>query len=807
MDNSTKQYELLSNGDKLVAFLVKKESTSFLKVVQLFSGNVDEARNVVLLLETEKIISVSRHEIEKEISSIHITQNFHSFYNSKKGGFVSRFILSKVNEIINGDESKIKERIEELKTQFPDYTSLINKQSSIINLPDLDENRNLRKAREAIISKDVISQNDILQLVQESQLTPNDIIKIIENENRFVNLKTADDPLFQKKHIDIEKIYDKIDLLTGANIDRSNKSLNHISDLIEGLFRTKIDSDNLAFNINQILDDSIRDQRNLDDNEIKKIYRNTPLFYDDIISKDTIIDLENEDPNFTKSINNEDDDLKELRFKLKLNSYNILDRNLPACFNVDKTANVLAEHLKNLSQNESGQMVGVFGKWGRGKTYFVEKLCESFDINYHEEKGNDKFHFVKFQAWKYQETPASWAYLYETIANKYLGKNEFRKFFRRLCLNIEREKWGLLKDFILILLVWGLITLLFQIIQIKSTGILGDFITFFKVNWWQTITGGTVFTSLIKFYKKKGVDALALIKKYTKGVSFDKHLGIQAEIEKELAVLLEVWMPNPNQKRLLLFVDDIDRCSEDKIISLIDSLRVMLEHPKIIERVIVLVAVDEEKLKLAIRKKYDSLLMDSDKFVKENKLKIIEREYMDKLFVSGIKLHSIDDKSKLEFAKNLLLTDYRLNNKVEFTAFEALQKIPEITIKLAENELSKHDSVSSKKEETTSDQEMKTKESATAIINPVDLENDLEIWLNSIELSEEELTPRQIRILYYRYKLAKNLLAEYWGDTNSLTAEDLDTLLEKINVKTFNPEHQNNETDTLSQIAEMVVGY
>jgi hypothetical protein len=344
-------------------------------------------------------------------------------------------------------------------------------------------------------------------------------------------------------------------------------------------------------------------------------------------------------------------------------------------------------------------------------------------------------------------------------------------------------------------------------IQIKSTGLLGDLINFFKLNWWQTITGGTVFTSLIKFYQKKGVDAIALIRKYTKGVSFDKHLGIQAEIEKELAVLIQTWMSNKTKKRLLLFVDDIDRCSDDKIISLIDSLRVMLEHPEILKRVIVLVAVDEEKLKLAIRKKYDSLLIDVDTEIKEKKLNLIEREYMDKLFISGIKLHPIDDNSKLEFARSLLLYDYQLNNEEEYKLYQdsnqkaqdSLDKI-KVTSELIDPVIPKIN----KEVTITKEFDLNKEENS---INPVDLESDLEIWLNSIELSEEELTPRQIRILYYRYKLAKNLLAEYWGDTNSLSEEDLDLLLEKIKIKTFNSEHHDHKTDILSQIAEMVVGY
>lgn len=53
----------------------------------------------------------------------------------------------------------------------------------------------------------------------------------------------------------------------------------------------------------------------------------------------------------------------------------IVDNEINPTFDVEKIAQVFANHLKNL-KDESGQMVGIFGKWGRGKTYFFEETCK-----------------------------------------------------------------------------------------------------------------------------------------------------------------------------------------------------------------------------------------------------------------------------------------------------------------------------------------------------------------------------------------------------------------------------------------------
>lgn len=81
------------------------------------------------------------------------------------------------------------------------------------------------------------------------------------------------------------------------------------------------------------------------------------------------------------------------------------DNSLEGVIGVNDIAEELA-NLINIMPNESGRMIGIFGEWGRGKTFLMKYIWDNL------EKKNS-FYKVDFQAWKYQETPAVWAYLYE----------------------------------------------------------------------------------------------------------------------------------------------------------------------------------------------------------------------------------------------------------------------------------------------------------------------------------------------------------------------------------------------------------
>jgi hypothetical protein len=434
---------------------------------------------------------------------------------------------------------------------------------------------------------------------------------------------------------------------------------------------------------------------------------------------------------------------------------------------------------------EKGQMIGIFGKWGRGKTYLLGKLWEVLS-----KKGEDKLEYIRveYHAWKYQETPASWAYLYELLAEKYLGNKKGYQYFnyqwRLIRLNWVRLGW------------------------LPFATLLGTFLSGILIAWIAnsklhnqypiaiSATLATVLIGVLKKSKKEfSTEASALVKKYTLRQSYKPTMGIQAAIQEEMVKLLKVWVPvspkttskEDNQqiaatskigkkKKILLVVEDVDRCTEEKIIQNIDALRVMLEDEEIAQRLLVVTAIDERILKNAIRIKYQSIV----KLDHQNKkrgpeqettdndtsgaisMNTLVSEYMDKVFITAVKLGELSETQKGEYLLELLKNDL---NEVKWAAF--------------------YDNPDGQTSPTyidhTDDSEipMATSPSATVQIeaflqsdNPTDDEPRQEKVLVSVEklsIQEAQLlrqlieswadaTPRRISIFYYRYILTKNLL-------------------------------------------------
>ncbi len=89
----------------------------------------------------------------------------------------------------------------------------------------------------------------------------------------------------------------------------------------------------------------------------------------------------------------------------------VFDDGVSPKLEVNLIAKEFANIIDNLDNNK-GQMLGVFGSWGRGKTFFVDCVKQEFKP--------ENYVNITFNAWKYQETEAIWAYLYQTILDTYL---------------------------------------------------------------------------------------------------------------------------------------------------------------------------------------------------------------------------------------------------------------------------------------------------------------------------------------------------------------------------------------------------
>ena len=170
-----------------------------------------------------------------------------------------------------------------------------------------------------------------------------------------------------------------------------------------------------------------------------------------------------------------------------------------------KVANELSREIKSY-KNEDSLTIGIVGKWGSGKTSFINMVLENF-------KGNDNYIVIKFNPWN--------------ISSR---KQLISDFFLQLSNNIKKEN------------VSG------QIISTigKSLGTLSKF---FKPLGF--ITPLSVLSTIRDITEK----ASEFINEYVESEKEDLET-IKRKIDTELEVL---------GKKLLIVIDDIDRLCDDEI--------------------------------------------------------------------------------------------------------------------------------------------------------------------------------------------------------------------------------------------------
>lgn len=227
---------------------------------------------------------------------------------------------------------------------------------------------------------------------------------------------------------------------------------------------------------------------------------------------------------------------------------------------------------------------------------------------------------------------------------------------------------------------------------------------------------------------------------------------------------------NPSKKRILLYVDDIDRCSAIKMIDVIDSLRVILENEEIRKRLVVLCSLDENKIMSGF------IHLNQSIYSSENdRLTTMAREHMEKLFLFGIKLPELDVTQQSLYIRSLI------NHGRESTVSSPNE---------AETPYSTYRKSASIIPVSASEEEKE--------INDTVIEDILKEFITNYNGT---LTPRKLRILYYRLLMAINIAAAGGG---AMTREVAMKILEqstKVNSK-------NDSTETaLSDIVEMVVPF
>lgn len=287
---------------------------------------------------------------------------------------------------------------------------------------------------------------------------------------------------------------------------------------------------------------------------------------------------------------------------------------------------------------------GLFGPWGRGKTYLMRRVAEGLQRDH-------RYETVRFSAWAYPQTPVLWAHLYECVAERALACSWWRGVGRSLRAGLARRgtEGGVVGIYVA-LLGFGLGVVSFGVWFSIAKGI-------------YALVGLAGLFMLVRV-ARRGSEFGRRLRKYLMLPRYDEHLGLQAVIGRDLKALLVGWLPdsppvsgghaalllllclgvtaglfpwtyapwsgtwwlgaglavlwlivaitlgglalasNGSPRRVLLVVDDLDRCEPSRMLEVIENLRLFIETQGVGERMQVAMLVDETALRLALISKY-----------------------------------------------------------------------------------------------------------------------------------------------------------------------------------------------------------
>lgn len=449
-------------------------------------------------------------------------------------------------------------------------------------------------------------------------------------------------------------------------------------------------------------------------------------------------------------------------YKVHENYKKMVDADATPCFDVDSVADCFAKQLDKIatSKTVSTRMLGIFGPWGRGKTYRFKRLKSNLEDG---QKHMLKYKIVEFNAWKYQDTPALWAYLYETIYKSSSWIDKIINFIRQTFIT-----WNVAIYVFVFMMTW----LVGCVVSTHSTSEIKNILDSAQI----PALAIYVFSGFVYILIERPASVRRIIKKYTSRKSYKNHLGIQNEIEENLQKLLQSMVWCPTKSRVILYVDDIDRCPSRKMNSLIESLRTVLENPKIQERLIVICSIDEMKLLHAYVQELTANGFNSEVSSQ------LAREQLDKLFLFGIKLADLDTTQLQEYLETLI-DDSNSDNK-ESTPNEPKEEIPYSTARQKGAFVP-----------TNASEEIPE-------LNDERIESLFKDYFES-HRDLRTITPRKIRIMYYQVLFALSLSSKRKNGDGAFTDQLVEIMLNKY----MRIEYDEDIERAMSDIIEMSVPY
>lgn len=293
--------------------------------------------------------------------------------------------------------------------------------------------------------------------------------------------------------------------------------------------------------------------------------------------------------------------------------------------------------------------IGIYGPWGTGKTSFMMQLENEINhLSIQDVNNKKKIFHVKFDAWKHQTNEKVWAALLQTIPlqlEKDLGL--FERLYRRFAHAWSKLDFVAKNTFRFIFWV-TIIILTFQCtFYFKS----GDWFIDPKFNFFPAlgllVTWKNILPSLGRILSPLGLDLSGLVNKK----SLKDHVKSVYEFTGDLKNIIEANIGR--EGRLILYIDDLDRCSPDNVTGVIEALNVFLDA----KQCVFILGMDHEKIAKSIGVKYKDLCGNDDPIEYGN-------SFLEKIVQLPINLPFMGDDDTKYLSGQLLSLDETLDDQV-----------------------------------------------------------------------------------------------------------------------------------------------
>ncbi len=305
--------------------------------------------------------------------------------------------------------------------------------------------------------------------------------------------------------------------------------------------------------------------------------------------------------------------------------------------------------------------IAILGEWGIGKSTFLNCLKE--DIN------NTSDVLCEVNAWLLQSSANMKASLYREIINSIFSINPPESESSLMVwLKRKTHKTTLLlkyaftrhigKGLFPIILLALLATLhISGILLITPSKILSNFFSTNSIGAVIVIAGSIILTAdvIMKSFKSPVMSSFLGISKIP---NYENKPDLHFQMRSTIDQLCKIRFKK-NNGRIILLIDDLDRCEHSKVIQLIEAIRLTLS----IDSITTIVAADYDMMKAAINDHYKEKMELHEKIHNES----FARSYLAKIFSLSLMIPTPNHKNikhyiKRQFEENLSLPQNTLKD-------------------------------------------------------------------------------------------------------------------------------------------------